>query len=113
VPDGDLPDLFARCKAAILPGVEDFAITPVQAQAAGRPVIACGAGGALDTVIEGETGVFFSETTPEALMETVREFDPDTIDSQACVRNAMRFDASVFKKQVCEFIDQVTERQGA
>jgi glycosyltransferase involved in cell wall biosynthesis len=113
VPDEDLPDLFARCKATILPGVEDFAITPVQAQAAGRPVIACGAGGALDTVIEGETGVFFPEMTPEALADAVREFDPDAVDPQACVRNARRFDASVFKKQLSEFIDQVTERQGA
>jgi glycosyltransferase involved in cell wall biosynthesis len=113
VPDEDLPDLFARCKATILPGVEDFAITPVQAQAAGRPVIAYGAGGALDTVIEGETGIFFSEMTPEALAETVLEFDPDGVDPQACVRNAERFDASVFKKQLSEFINQVTERQGA
>lgn len=112
-PDDDLPDLFARCKAYILPGVEDFAITPVQVQAAGRPVIAYGAGGALDTVIEGETGIFFSEMTPEALAEAVREFDTDTIDPQACVRNAMRFDASVFKKQLSEFIDQVIGKQGA
>ncbi len=110
VPDEDLPDLFARCKAAILPGVEDFAITPVQAQAAGRPVIACGAGGALDTVIEGETGVFFPEMTPEALADAVREFDPDGVDPQACVRNARRFDASVFIGQLSRFIDEVTRR---
>jgi glycosyltransferase involved in cell wall biosynthesis len=113
VPDGDLPDLFARCKATVLPGVEDFAITAVQAQAAGRPVIACGAGGALDTVIEGETGVFFPEMTVEALSEAVREFDPDGVDPQACVRNAARFDAGVFKKRLGEFIDQVTQRRGA
>jgi glycosyltransferase involved in cell wall biosynthesis len=113
VPDEDLPGLFARCKAAILPGMEDFAITPVQAQAAGRPVIAYGGGGALDTVIEGKTGVFFSETTPEALAEAVHEFDPDTIDPQACIRNAMRFDTSVFKKQLSDFINQVTGKQGA
>ncbi len=112
VPDADLPDLFARCKAAILPGIEDFAITPVQAQAAGRPVIACGAGGALDTVIEGETGVFFPELTPEALAEAVREFDTAAIDPQACVRNATRFDARVFKRQLSEFIDKVTRKEG-
>jgi glycosyltransferase involved in cell wall biosynthesis len=112
VPDADLPDLFARCKAAILPGVEDFAITPVQAQAAGRPVIACGAGGALDTVIEGETGAFFPELTPEALAEAVRELDTAAIDPQACVRNATRFDARVFKQQLNEFIEQVTRKEG-
>jgi glycosyltransferase involved in cell wall biosynthesis len=109
VPDADLPDLFARCRAAILPGVEDFAITPVQAQAAGRPVIACGAGGALDTVIAGETGAFFHDPAPEALAEAVRDFDVDSIDPQACVRNAARFDACVFKKQLSAFIDQVTQ----
>ena len=111
-PDDDLPDLFARCKAYILPGVEDFAITPVQAQAAGRPVIAYGGGGALDTVIEGETGAFFSEMTPEALAKAVREFDTTDMDPQACVSNAMRFDASVFKRQLNEFIDRVTRHKG-
>ena len=80
---------------------------------AGRPVIAYGAGGALDTVIEGETGAFFSELTPESLAKAVREFDTDTINPQTCVRNAMRFDTSVFKKQLGEFIDQVMEKQGA
>jgi glycosyltransferase involved in cell wall biosynthesis len=106
IPDEDLPDLFARCKATILPGVEDFAITPVQAQAAGRPVIAYGAGGALDTVVEGETGAFFSEMTPEALAKVVREFDPNAIAPQACARNAGRFDASVFKEQLSRFVEE-------
>jgi glycosyltransferase involved in cell wall biosynthesis len=112
-PDEDLPDLFARCKAYILPGVEDFAITPVQAQAAGRPVIAYDGGGARDTVIEDETGAFFPEMAPEALAKAVCELDLDAIDPQACARNAERFDASVFKKQLGEFIDHVMEKQGA
>jgi glycosyltransferase involved in cell wall biosynthesis len=112
VPDADLPDLFARCKACVLPGMEDFAITPVQAQAAGRPVIAYGAGGALDTVIEGETGALFHELTPEALAAAVHSFNPDAVDPQACARNAARFDVGVFKEQLSEFIDQVTRRQG-
>jgi glycosyltransferase involved in cell wall biosynthesis len=112
VPDEDLPDLYARCRAYVLPGVEDFAITPVQAQAAGRPVIACGAGGALDTVIEGETGVFFPEMVPEALADTVRTFDPDTMDPGSCVRNASRFDVGVFKRQLLGFVEErMTSRQ--
>jgi glycosyltransferase involved in cell wall biosynthesis len=110
-PEADLPDLFARCKAAILPGIEDFAITPVQAQAAGRPVIARGAGGALDTVVAGKTGVFFRDPTPEALAEAVREFDVNDIDPRACVRNAARFDTQVFKRQLSAFIDKVTRKQ--
>jgi glycosyltransferase involved in cell wall biosynthesis len=100
VPDDDLPDLFARCRAYILPGMEDFGIAPVQAQAAGRPVIAYGSGGALDTVIEGETGVFFHEPTVEALVNAVHTFEPDTIDPRACVQNAARFDASVFQQRL-------------
>jgi glycosyltransferase involved in cell wall biosynthesis len=109
VPDDDLPGLFARCKAYVLPGKEDFCITPVQAQAAGRPVIAYGAGGALDTIVEGETGIFFHESTPESLAAAVREFVPDSVAPQACVKNATRFDVRVFTKKLGEFI----ARQGA
>jgi len=109
VPDEDLPDLFARCRAYVLPGVEDFGIAPVQAQAVGRPVIACGSGGALDTVIEGETGVFFHEPTPEALAAAVRAFDPDAVEPRACVQNAARFDTSVFKQRLMRFIEETVK----
>jgi glycosyltransferase involved in cell wall biosynthesis len=104
VPDEELPQLFARCRAYILPGMEDFCIAPVQAQAAGRPVIAYGAGGALDTVIEGETGAFFRRQTPEALAEAARAFDPDAIDPQACRANAERFDVAVFQERLSHFV---------
>jgi len=103
-PDEDLPELYARCRAYILPGTEDFCITPVQAQAAGRPVIAYGAGGALDTVVEGETGLFFHSPTPEALAAAVRAFDPGKIAPSACVENAARFDKGVFKQELTRFI---------
>jgi glycosyltransferase involved in cell wall biosynthesis len=106
VPGEDLPDLFARCRAYVLPGVEDFCITPVQAQAAGRPVIAFGAGGALDTVIVGETGMFFHEPSPEGLAAAVRGFDPDTMDPHVCHANAKRFAAGMFKERVNRFIEQ-------
>jgi glycosyltransferase involved in cell wall biosynthesis len=113
VPDEDLPDLFARCRAYVLPGMEDFCIAPVQAQAAGRPVIAYGDGGALDTVIEGETGVFFREQTPDALANAIRTFDPNTADPNTCHANAERFAASVFREKLSQFIqDKWTRRQG-
>jgi len=112
VPDEDLPDLFARCRAFVLPGVEDFAIAPVQAQAAGRPVIAFGAGGALDTVVEGQTGTFFYAPTPEALADAVRAFDPEGVDPHACVQNAARFDVGVFKRELGRFVEEVLERRG-
>jgi glycosyltransferase involved in cell wall biosynthesis len=106
VPDADLPELYARCRAYILPGEEDFGIAPVQAQAAGRPVIAFGAGGALDTVVEGETGVFFHEATPEALIEAARAFDPERVDPAACTANAERFAAHIFKRKLTHFIQK-------
>lgn len=104
VPDEELPALFARCRAYVLPGSEDFCIAPVQAQAAGRPVIAYGAGGALDTVISGGTGVFFYEQTPDALAEAVRAFDPEGIDPQACCTNAERFAVGIFREKLQEFL---------
>jgi glycosyltransferase involved in cell wall biosynthesis len=108
VPDEELPELFARCRAYILPGAEDFSIVPVQAQAAGRPVIAYGTGGVLDTVIEGQTGAFFREPTPRALATAVRSFDPDTIDSQACIQNASRFDVQIFRQKMHRFLERHT-----
>ena len=110
VPDEALPDLYARCRAYVLPGMEDFCIAPVQAQAAGRPVIAYGAGGALDTVIEGETGTFFREPTAEALAAAVRAFDPDALSSRACRINAERFAVQVFKEKLSQFIQDKETR---
>ena len=109
VTDGELPDLFARCRAYILPGEEDFGIAPVQAQAAGRPVIAYGAGGALDTVIDGQTGTFFRKQTSEALAGAVRAFDPDKMSPQACRASAERFAAEVFKESLSSFIQTVLD----
>jgi len=104
VPDDEIGDYFARCRAFILPGQEDFCIAPVEAQAAGRPVIAYAAGGALDTVMEGVTGAFFHEQTPEALMQAVKEFDETDHDPAVIRRHAERFDKQVFKERLSEFI---------
>jgi glycosyltransferase involved in cell wall biosynthesis len=106
VPDEELPDLFARCRAYVLPGTEDFGIAPVQAQAAGRPVIAYAGGGAHDTVVEGDTGFFFYEPTPEALAAAVRAFDPDAISPRACRAHAERFAVEVFRDELSRFIQE-------
>ena len=100
VPDERLGALYARCRALIFPGREDFGITPVEAQAAGRPVIAYGKGGALDTVVAGETGVFFNEPTPEALAETVAAFDAAAVSPLACRANAERFSVERFRREI-------------
>ncbi|MCP5101544.1 MAG: glycosyltransferase family 4 protein [Chloroflexi bacterium] len=106
VPDSDLPDLLARCRAFMFPGEEDFGIAPLQAMAAGRPVIAYAAGGALETVIPGQTGIFFTKQTVEAIVQAVESFDPDTLDTRIIREHAERFDTAVFKQQLTTFIEQ-------
>ena len=105
VPDEDLPDLVARCRAFIFPGLEDFGITPVEAQAAGRPVIAYRGGGALDTVGEGVTGVFFDEQTVESLSDALRRFAEMSFSPAACRANAERFDRAVFDRELATFVE--------
>ena len=88
VPDEDLPDLFARCRAFIFPGLEDFGIVPVQAMAAGRPVIAHRGGGSLDTVIPGKTGAFFEQQTVRSLIAALQAATSGTTiprDPRACL----------------------------
>ena len=106
VPDEKIGDYFAHCRAFILPGQEDFCIAPVEAQAAGRPVIAYAAGGALDTVREGVTGAFFHEQTPEALIQAIKEFDETSYDPASIRRHAERFDKQVFKERLSAFIEE-------
>ncbi len=110
VPDADVPGLYAHCRAFIFPGEEDLGITPLEAMAAGRPVIAYAAGGALETVIEGQTGVFFREQTPEALAEAVREFETQKFDPAASRRQAERFDIASFQARVRAFVDECLAR---
>jgi glycosyltransferase involved in cell wall biosynthesis len=105
VPDDDLPDLMARCRAFLFPGLEDFGITPVQAQAAGRPVIAYRGGGALDTIVEGRTGLFFDGQTVESLRAGIDRFEDMTFDPGVCRANAERFDRAVFDRELASFVE--------
>lgn len=107
VPDADLPDLIARCRAYVLPGKEDFCIAPVQAMAAGRPVIAYGVGGALDTVIPGQTGVHFPEPTVESLIDAVQQFDGSRFDPGAIRRYAEQFDKSTFEGKLRAYVERM------
>lgn len=95
---------LARCRALIFPGVEDFGIVPVEAQAAGRPVIAYAAGGALETVVEGVTGLFFPEQSPAALSATVEQFEQTPFDKQLIREHACQFDAARFAEQMRAFV---------
>jgi glycosyltransferase involved in cell wall biosynthesis len=106
VPDTDLPDLMARCKAFIFPGREDFGITPLEAAASGRPVIAFGAGGALDTVIDGETGVLFEEQTIESFNAAVTRLNSLKLDSTAIRRHAEMFSTEAFQQRMTAFVEE-------
>jgi glycosyltransferase involved in cell wall biosynthesis len=108
VPWDELAGLYAGAKAFIFPGLEDFGIAPVEAQAAGSPVIAFAGGGALDTVIPGETGEFFTEQTVESLKAVLTGFDPAAYDPATCRVNAERFSAERFERELREFVKRKT-----
>ena len=99
--------LLADCAALILPSIEDFGITPLEAMASGRPVIALGKGGALETVVEGETGSLFYEQTVDDLMSVLSQFDPQAFDPEALRAHAMTFDRSNFRRKIAAVIDEV------
>jgi glycosyltransferase involved in cell wall biosynthesis len=97
VTDAERLDLMARCRAFVFPGEEDFGITPLEANAAGRPVIAYGGGGALDTIIEGMNGVLFHAPSSGALEESLKKFDAGRFDPQKIRAHAEKFDTRVFQ----------------
>lgn len=92
------------CKAFLFPGEEDFGITPIEAQACGRPVIAYGRGGALETVEDGKTGLFFPEQTKEAVLEAVARFETMEFDSKYIVAHAEKFSEARFREELKTFI---------
>ena len=94
--DEELRGLYAGAKALLFPGLEDFGIVPVEAQAAGCPVIAYGAGGVLETVVEGRTGMFFKEQTVESLCTAIEEFESREFAADVCRENARQFAEAVF-----------------
>lgn len=98
VSDEELRDLYAGARALLFPGLEDFGIVPVEAQAAGTPVIAFGRGGALETVVDRETGLFFREQTVDSLCGAIEEFESLSLDPLRCRENARRFGASAFRE---------------
>ena len=104
VPSESLPDLIARCRAFMFPGEEDFGIAPIQAMAAGRPVIAYAAGGSLETVVEG-AGVLFGNQSVRDIVHAVEEFNTDNVSVSFIRSHAEKFDTSVFKRKMAEFID--------
>lgn len=102
--EDELVSYYRGCRALIFVGVEDFGLTVLEAQSFGKPVIAFRGGGALETIIEGKTGLFFNEQTVESLIKTIKQFDNITIDPNACGNQVRKFGFDNFKKQ---FMDEI------
>ncbi|MCB1085813.1 MAG: glycosyltransferase [Verrucomicrobiae bacterium] len=106
-PDEVVTEKMAHCRGFVFPGSEDFGITPVEAQACGKPVIAFREGGALETVIDGETGVFFDQPTPESLAGAIEAFDRVAWNRAIIRRNAERFSVTRFIDETRRLLDRV------
>ena len=104
--DEQARDLLARCRAFLFPGEEDFGITPLEANACGKPVIAFAGGGALETIIAGVTGEFFREPTAASLANAIRALDDDKYDPLTMRRHAEKFSVAVFKEKLLGAIVQ-------
>lgn len=104
---------YARCRALIFPGEEDFGMVPVEAMASGRPVIAYGRGGAVETVATGLSGAFFTEQTIEAISSAVRNFADFPIDSAKIAEHARQFGRDQFFEKMRAHIGQLLEKRRA
>lgn len=107
-PDREVNRLASRCRALIFPGEEDFGMAPLEVNAAGRPVVAYGAGGATETVIEGVNGLLFGEQTPESLMEALNRFEQRDWNPAAIRDIAMRYDIHLFQERLLDFLCRVS-----
>ena len=110
LPDREVAAEFARCRALIFPGEEDFGMTPLECMASGRPVVAFAAGGALETVTDGETGLLFGAQTVDSLAAALRSLDGAAFAPDALQAHAARFGLGVFQDRMRRFIDGALEQ---
>lgn len=105
IDDGAARKWMAGCRAFLFPGDEDFGIAPLEANAAGRPVIAYAGGGALETVVEGRNGRLFSASSVESLARVVQTFDPARFDPRQVRAHAEQFDVRVFQERLRAYLE--------
>lgn len=109
--DAEVTELMESCRALVLPGEEDFGITPVEAQAAGKPVVALGAGGALETVIGGVTGAFFDDHSEESILAAIDVADRLATSPEEIASYTRRFSADAFTDQLTAVIERALDRK--
>jgi glycosyltransferase involved in cell wall biosynthesis len=109
VDDRELARLYASARALVVPTIEEFGITAVEAQAAGRPVIAAGAGGALETVLDGDTGLLFALDDVDSLARLIQEIDTLDFDPARAVKNADRFSVVAFQRRLSGLVSSVVD----
>jgi glycosyltransferase involved in cell wall biosynthesis len=112
VGDAERDRLLGGARALLFPGEEDFGIVPVEAQAAGVPVIAYGVGGAVETVRDGETGVLFEERSADSLAAAIERFESLDLDEQQIRRNAARFGRERFRSEMAAVIERASVDHG-
>jgi len=105
VGDEKLAELYSGARALIFPQEEDFGIVPLEAMASGKPVIAYRGGGALETVADGQTGIFFDQQGPDFLIEAIRRFENMHFGPKLCRAQAEKFSTEIFKKNILNFLD--------
>jgi glycosyltransferase involved in cell wall biosynthesis len=110
--DEDLAELYARARAVVIPGVEEFGIAAVEAQAAGRPVIAAAAGGALETVLDGQTGHLARFDDVDSFAEAIAGIDELDFDPATAVRNAERFSVDAFGRRLSAHVTEILADSG-
>jgi glycosyltransferase involved in cell wall biosynthesis len=113
LPDDEVRHLWARSRATVFMSEDDFGIAQVEAQAAGRPVIAYAAGGVFDTVLQDETGVWVGEQSAGSLVDAVRRFDTLSFDTDRLVAHAQRFSRKRFQRELLEVVDEALEARRA
>jgi glycosyltransferase involved in cell wall biosynthesis len=106
-PDEVIRDHYRRCRAVLFPAEEDFGIVPVEAQACGAAVIAFGKGGAVETIRDGVTGLFFAEQTPEAVVEAMERFEKGAFDPAAARANAEPFGLERYERELFGYVEGV------
>jgi glycosyltransferase involved in cell wall biosynthesis len=107
--DEQLAELYASARAVVVPSIEEFGITAVEAQAAGRPVIAAAAGGALETVLDGRTGLLARPDDIGSFAQAMRELDDLDFDPARAIQNAERFSVAAFQRHLSAHVRDVTD----